>query len=143
MVKRDNFSYRCKFEIEILVNREQEYIRNKKRSDLDFDDYASDFEDTDFENAKRWIKGSTISFYAKSVEEIKEKIQFEFHNGRIDTTPLVEEGYFYWFDNNCLVDQQRMLHRANLSIDYACDVDITDADLTEVSIKEKIEEDLK
>lgn len=65
MVKRDNFSYRCKFEIEILVNREQEYIRNKKRSDLDFDDYASDFEDTDFENAKRWIKGSTISFYAK------------------------------------------------------------------------------
>lgn len=143
MVKRDNFSYRCKFEIEILANREQEYIRNKKCSDLEFDDYASEFEDTDFEDAKRWIKSTTISFYAKSVEEIKEKIQFEFHNGRIDTTPLVEEGYFYWIDNNCLVDQQRMLHRANLSIDYACDVDINDADLTEISIKEKIEEDSK
>lgn len=143
MEPNNNFSYRCKFEIEILANREQEYIRNKKRSDLEFDDYASEFEDTDFADAKRWIKSTTISFYSKSIDEIKDRIRFEFHNGRIDTTPLMENGYFYWFDNNCLVDQQRMLHRAKLSIDYACDVEINDGDLSEISKKENCEEDSK
>jgi len=88
---------------EILVNKEQEYIRKSKHS-CEFEDYESKFEDTDFQDAKRWIIDTTISFYAKNEEEIINRIRFEFHNARIDTDPIIEGDYFYWFDNNCLVN---------------------------------------
>lgn len=129
----ENYAYRCKFCVEILVNREQEYIRKRKSKYIGFEEYSSEFEDGDTQNAKRWITDTTTSFYAKTLEEVINKINFQFHNGRIDSTPLVEDDYFYWFDNNCFVDNQRLLHRATLTIDYACSVVIEKADLEEMA----------
>ena len=128
MKLKENYAYRCVFKKEILVNREQEYIRKSKHS-CEFEDYESEFEDTDFQDAKRWIIDTTISFYAKNEEEIINRIRFEFHNARIDTDPIIEGDYFYWFDNNCLVNQERLLYRAYLTVDYACDVSVTEEDM--------------
>lgn len=133
MEPNENYFYRCKIHIEILVNREQEYIRRRKNGDSSFDEYSEEFEDADFQDAKRWIKDKTIAFYEKSKEKVKARIKFEFHNARIDTVPLVEADYFYWFDNNCLVEDQRILHRAYLDINYACDVEMTNEDFKEIA----------
>ena len=132
MKEDNNYRYRVTFAVEILANREQECIRRKSGKDMSVEDYESEFEELDFLDAKRWIKHSTTSFCSESINEVKDRIRKEFHNGRINATPLVEDGYFYWFDNNCLVDNQRMLHRAYLTVDYACDVEITESDLVEI-----------
>lgn len=137
MKLKENYSYRCVFEQDILVNREQEYIRRKGKNDLSIEDYESEFEDTDFQDAKRWIRDTKTSFHAKDIEEIIRKIRFNFHNARLDTTPIIEDGYFYWFDNNCLVNQERLLHRGKLIVDYACDVEITESDLNLIVKGEK------
>jgi len=132
MKENNNYKYRVTFIVEILANREQEYIRRKSGKDMSVEDYESEFEELDFLDAKRWIKDTTTSFYAESIDEVKKRIGKEFHNGRIDTTPLIEDGYFYWFDNNCLVDKQRLLHRGYLMVDHACDVEINNEDLAEI-----------
>ena len=130
MKKTENDTYRVSFKVEILANREQEYIRRGKKDDFEFE---SEFEDTDFENANRWISDTTTSFYANNEEEVMKRIAREFHNERIRVVPMIEDGYFYWFDNNCLVEQQRMLHRLKVNIDYACDVEINLDDLLEIA----------
>lgn len=127
MLKTDNFSYRVKFTVEILVNREQEYIRRKKKDEPEYG--YSEFDDCDFVDAKRWISDTVTSFYEKDIDEIYEILGFNFHNNRLKTNPLIEDGRFYWFDNNCLVDGERLLHRGRLDIEYTCDVEVTDADL--------------
>lgn len=133
-MEKQSFYYRCRMEVEILANREQEYIRRKK------DEYESEFDDgIDFLDAKRWIKDITKSFYAKTEEEVIERFNFEFHNGRIDVEPIIEDGYFYWFDNNCLVNNERLLHRASIHVDYACDVELSEEDIKKIAIKRKKE----
>lgn len=130
----EEYFYRCEFIVEILVNREQEYIKNRHN------EYESEFEDTDFVDAKRWIRSHTISFCEQRKDKIFDRIRFEFHNARIDTIPIVEDGYFYWFDNNCLVNQERLLHRGELRITHACDIEVKEDELISIA---KIEQGVK
>ena len=132
MEVKGNYKYRVVFETEILVNREQEYIRKKKRNDLSVEEYESAFDELDFIDAMRWVHDTTTSFYVNTIEEVTDRISFEFHNGRIDITPMVDGGYFYWFDNNCLVNQERIMHRMHISVCYASDVEITENDMREI-----------
>lgn len=133
MKNSENYLYHVTIEVEILVNREQEYIRRHSKNDVE--DYESEFEEYDFADAKRWIKCTTLSFCEKTLEQVEEKIRFEFHNARIDTEPLVEDGYFYWFDNNCLVDNERLLHRASVHIRHTSDVEIAEEDMIRIAQK--------
>lgn len=127
MEKTDDFTYRVRFTVDILVNREQEYKRRKSRNDPELGD--SEFEDYDFGDAKRWITDTVTSFYEKDIDKIASRVGFNFHNNRLKADPLVEDGFFYWFDNNCLVKNERLLHRGKLDIEYTCDVKISDSDL--------------
>lgn len=131
-MRKTDFLYRVQIEKEILANREQEYIRHSKDRD-----YESEFEDCDFVDAKRWIRDTTISFAEKTVEETMRRIRFEFHNGRIDVEPMIEDGYFYYFDNNCLVNHERLLHRAKVYIEYSCDMELSEDDLKNIAVKNK------
>ena len=136
-MNKKEFYYRARIEVEILVNREQEYIRNKNR------ECDSEFDDCDFYDAKRWIRDKTISFSEKTFEKAIERTRFEFHNCRIDIEPMIEDGYFYYFDNNCLVNHERLLHRAKVYIDYSCDVELSEEDLKSIAVKETIEDNPK
>lgn len=133
MNNSENYLYHVTIAVEILVNREQEYIRRHSKNDVE--DYESEFEEYDFADAKRWIKDTGLSFCEKTLEEVEEKIRFEFHNARIDIEPLVEDGYFYWFDNNCLVDNERLLHRASVTVRHISNVEITEEDMIRISKK--------
>lgn len=93
----------------------------------------------DFQDAKRWIKDATISFSEKSMEKIIEHIRFEFHNCNIDVQPMIEDGYFYYFKNNCLVKNERLLHRAIVYIEYSCDVILDDEDFAKIALKDQDE----
>ena len=133
MKNSENYLYHVTIEVEILANREQEYIRRHSKNDVE--DYESEFEEYDFADAKRWIKDTTQLFSEKTLEEVEEKIRFEFHNARIDAEPLVEDGYFYWFDNNCLVDNERLLHRAYVTVRHISNVEITEEDMIRIAKK--------
>lgn len=134
-MKNTDFFYRAKIEIEILVNREQEYIRRSNKVE-----YESEFDETDFQDAKRWIKDVTISFSDKTIEKVIERIRFEFHNCNIDVQPLIEDGYFYYFKNNCLVNNERLLHRTSVHVEYSCDVKLEDDDFIKIASKEETKE---
>lgn len=125
------FSYRTEIEIEILVNREQEYYMKKGS------DYKSEFdEEIEFPDSLHWIKRSTISFYSKTMDETIERIRFEFHNGRIDVEPMENDGYLYWFDEDALTGYDRLLHRAHIHIDYAKDVILSAEDVQKIIRKD-------
>ena len=133
MKNSENYLYHLTIEVEVLVNREQEYIRRHSKNDVE--DYESEFEEYDFADAKRWINDTKISFCTKTLEEAEKRIRFEFHNARIDTEPLVEDGYFYWFDNNCLVNNERLLHRSIIHIEHKSEVKITEEDMIRIAKK--------
>ena len=123
-IKKD-YRYHVTIFDEILANREQEYLRFGKNDP----NYISEFDECDLMDSMKWLRTSARSFNVKSFEEVEERIRSKFHNGRIDTTPMIEGEYFYWFDNNMLVDDQRMLHRTGISVHYVSDVEITADDL--------------
>ena len=123
-IKKD-YRYHVTIFDEILANREQEYLRFGKNDP----NYLSEFDACYLMDSMKWLRTSARSFNVKSFEEVEERIRSKFHNGRIDTTPMIEGEYFYWFDNNMLVDDQRMLHRTSISVHYVSDVEITADDL--------------
>lgn len=135
MQNKENYLYSVRIETEILANREQEYIRRRKVSDMSVEDYESEFEEYDFYDAKRWIRITVESFCEKTLEEVEKRIKFKFHNCNIDTVPLVEGRYFYWFENNCLVNNERVLHRALVDIQYKSDVEMTEDDMRRIAAK--------
>lgn len=137
MKNNEDYLYYVTIVTEILVNREQEYIRKHNKNDVE--DYKSEFEEFDFADAKRWIRDTTETFCTKTLEETEKRIKFKFHNARINVEPLVENGYFYWFDNNCLVNNERLLHRANVCVQYKSEVKITEEDMLRIAKNEDFE----